>query len=152
MYLKEIPCINKVTIPKHMNFCVEFLRGNSYSEPATTYTSAKKRWKFWRQTHTPLWDLIGRIIFFRAQKKPRSRFWLARTYVRLKTYDGAFPWIFLSMYIMNFWKHIFDRQQLTWSRAWAEYRLHENLDTLLWTAMYFGKTFTTSLAINRDNN
>ena len=152
MYLKEIPCINKVTIPKHMNFCVEFLRGNSYSEPAATYTSAKKGGNFGAKlTHLcEIWLDVS--IFFRAQKKPRSRFWLARTYVRMKTYDGAFPWVFLSMYIMNFWKHIFDRQQLTWSRVWAEYRLHENLDTLLWTAMYCGKTLTTSLAINRDDN
>ena len=151
MYLKEIPCINKVTIPKHTNFCVEFLQGNSYSEPATTYTSAKKGGNLGAKL-THLCEIWLDVSFFSRAKKPRSRFWLARIYVCMKTYNGAFPWVFLSMYIMNFWKHIFDRQQLTWSRVWAEYRLHENLDTLLWTAMYFGKTFTTSLAINRDNN
>ena len=152
MYLKEIPCINKVTIPKHTNFCVEFLRGNSYSEPAATYTSAKKVEILAPNSHTSVRFDWTYHSFFARKKKPRSRFWLARTYVRMKTYDGASPWVFLSMYTMNFWKHIFDLQQLTWSRVWAEYRLHENLDTLLWTAMYFGKTFTTSLAINRDNN
>ena len=39
------------------------------SEPAATYKH-QKRGKFWRQTHTPLWDLIGRIIFFSHAKKP----------------------------------------------------------------------------------
>ena len=49
---------------------------------------------------------IGRILFFRTAKKSRSRFWLARTHARRKTYDGTFPWVYLSMYITNFWKDI----------------------------------------------
>ena len=30
--------------------------------------SCNKRRKFWRETHTPLWLLIGRIIFFTREK------------------------------------------------------------------------------------
>ena len=59
---------------------------------------------------------IGRI-FFRKEKKPRSRFWLARTHARTKIYDGTFTWVYLSMYIINFWKDIFDRQQLDCSQS-----------------------------------
>ena len=71
--------------------------------------------KFWRKTHTPLWLLIGRIIFLTREKKHHSRFWLdvsffqcenhrlllwlARTNLRTKIYDIAFWWVFLSMYI-----------------------------------------------------
>ena len=30
--------------------------------------SCNKRWEFWRETHTPLWLLIGRIIFLTHEK------------------------------------------------------------------------------------
>ena len=63
--------------------------------------SAYKRREFWRETHTPLWLLIGRIIFFTCENH-RSLLWLARTSLRTKIYDIAFWWVFLSMYIINF--------------------------------------------------
>ena len=133
-------------------FALNFCEATRIASPLQPTQAQKKMEILAPNSHTSVRFDWTYHFFFSRKKKPRSRFWLARTYVRMKTYDGACPWVFLSMYIMNFWKHIFDRQQLTWSRVWAEYKLHENLDTLLWTAMYFGKTFTTSLAINRDNN
>ena len=62
--------------------------------------SCNKRREFWRETHTPLWLLIGRIIFFTCENH-RSLLWLARTNLRTKIYDIAFWWVFLSMYIIN---------------------------------------------------
>ena len=62
--------------------------------------SCNKRREFWRETHTPLWLLIGRIIFFTC-KTHRSLRWLAWTNLRSKIYDIAFWWVFLSMYIIN---------------------------------------------------
>ena len=68
--------------------------------------SAYRRRKFWRETHTPLWLLTGRIIFLTSEKtsfailigrivfltckKYRSRFGWARTHLRMKIYDIAF--------------------------------------------------------------
>ena len=43
------------------------------------------------------------VSFFSHMKKHHSRFWLARTNLREKTYDIAFWWVFLSMYIINFY-------------------------------------------------
>ena len=79
--------------------------------------AAIKGENFWRETHTPLWLLIGRIIFLTREKtsfailigriifftceKHRSLLWLARTNLRTKIYDIAFWWVFLSMYIIN---------------------------------------------------
>ena len=79
--------------------------------------SCNKRREFWRETHTPLWPLIGRIIFLTREKTSfailigriifftcenhRSLLWLARTNLRTKIYDIAFWWVFLSMYIIN---------------------------------------------------
>ena len=78
--------------------------------------SAYERWEFWRETHTPLWLLIGRIIFLTREKTSfailigrifltsenhRSLLWLARTNLRTKIYDIAFWWVFLSMYIVK---------------------------------------------------
>ena len=73
--------------------------------------------QFWRETHTSLWLLIGRIIFLTRQKTSfsiligriifftcenhRSLLWLARTNLRTKIYDIAFWWVFLSMYIIT---------------------------------------------------
>ena len=37
-------------------------------ERALQATSAYKRQEFWRETHTPLWPLIGRIIFLTREK------------------------------------------------------------------------------------
>ena len=69
------------------------------------------------ETHTPLWLLIGRIIFLTREKTSfailigriifftcenyRSLLWLARTHLRTKIYDIAFWWVFLSMYIIR---------------------------------------------------
>ena len=62
--------------------------------------SCKKRREFWRETHTPLWLLIGRIIFFTCENH-RSLLWLARTNLRTKIYDIAVWWLFLSMDIIK---------------------------------------------------
>ena len=77
--------------------------------------SCNKRRKFWRETHTPLWLLFGRVIFLTREKTSfailigriifftcenhRSLLWLARTNLRTKIYDIGFWWVFLSMYI-----------------------------------------------------
>ena len=79
--------------------------------------SCNKRREFWRETHTLLWLLIGRIIFLTREKRSfailigriifftcenhRSLLWLARTNLCTKIYDIAFWWVFLSMYIIN---------------------------------------------------
>ena len=79
--------------------------------------SCKKKWEFWRETHTPLWLLIGRIIFLTCEKTSfailigriifftcenhSSLLWLARTHLRIKIYNTPFWWVFLSMYIIN---------------------------------------------------
>ena len=76
--------------------------------------SCKKRREFWRETHTPLWLLIGRIIFLTCEKTSfailigciffftcenhSSLLWLARTHLRIKIYNKTFWWVFLSMY------------------------------------------------------
>ena len=75
--------------------------------------SCKKRWEFWRETHTPLWLLIGRIIFLTCEKTSfailigriifftrenhGSLLWLAKTHLRIKIYNTNFWWVFLSM-------------------------------------------------------
>ena len=80
-------------------------------------TSCNKRREFWRETRTPLWLLIGRIIFLTREKTSfailigriifftcenhRSLLWLATTNLRTKIYYIAFWWVFLSMYIIN---------------------------------------------------
>ena len=79
--------------------------------------SCKKRQEFWRETHTPLWLLIGRIIFLTREKtsfailigriiffmceKHSTLLWLARTHLGIKIYNTAFWWVFLSMYIIK---------------------------------------------------
>ena len=78
--------------------------------------SCNKKREFWHETHTPLWLLIGRIIFLTCEKTSfailiariifftcenhRSLLWLAITNLRTKIYDIAFWWVFLSMYII----------------------------------------------------
>ena len=59
-----------------------------------------KRRESWGENHTPLWLLIGRIIFLMCENR-RSLLWLARTNLRTKIYDIAFWWVFLCMYIIN---------------------------------------------------
>ena len=68
-----------------------------------------ERQEFWRENHTPLWLLIGRIIFLIREKTSfailigrRSRLSLAKTHLRMKIYDIAFSWVFLSMYIIKY--------------------------------------------------
>ena len=86
-------------------------------EAAFQAASAYKRREFRRETHIPLWLLIGRIsfltrektsftifigriIFFKCENR-RLLFWLARTHLRMKIYDIAFWWVFLSTYIIK---------------------------------------------------
>ena len=92
------------------NFLVECLRSNSALQAASAY---KKR-EFWRETHTPLRLLTGRIIFLTREKtsfaspvgriifstceKHCSLFWLARTHLSMKLHYTAW-WIFLSVYV-----------------------------------------------------
>ena len=90
-------------------FLVEYKRSGA--------ASCNKRREFLRETHPPLWLLIGRIIFLTREKTSfailigriifftcenhRSLLWLARTNLRTKIYDIAFWWVFLSMYIIK---------------------------------------------------
>ena len=107
------------TIPLHFRnvfhfFSVECVRSGA--------ASCNKRREFWRETHTPLWLLIGRIIFLTREKTSfailigriifftcenhRSLLWLARTNLRTKIYNIAFWWVFLSMYVINVRTHV----------------------------------------------
>ena len=77
--------------------------------------SAYKRQEFWRKTHTPLWLLIGRIIFLTLEKtsfaiviglfsfftckKHRSLLWLVRTHLRMKICHIYFQWVCISVCI-----------------------------------------------------
>ena len=79
--------------------------------------SCKKRREFLRETHTPLWLLIGRIILLTCEKtsfailigriifftceKHSSLPWLARTHLHIKIYNTTFWWVFLIMYIIK---------------------------------------------------
>ena len=69
------------------------------------------------ETHTPLWLLIGCIVFLTHEKTSFAILighitfftcenhclflWLARTNLCMKDYDIAFWWVFLSMYIIK---------------------------------------------------
>ena len=111
------------TIPLHFRNVFHFLsEKNSLSKTflvecvRSSAASCNKRREFWRETHTPLWPLIGRIIFLTREKTSfailigrinfftcenhRSLLWLARTSLRTKIYNIAFWWVFLSMYII----------------------------------------------------
>ena len=101
--------------------------------------SANKRREFWRETHTPLWPLIGRIIFLISEKTSFailigrivyftceshcSLFWLARTHLRMKSYDIAFRWVFLSMYTIGEGKrqNEFAEWHVPWLAEWHNY-------------------------------
>ena len=85
--------------------------------------SCNKRREFWRETHTPLWLLIGRIIFLTREKTSFLRFWLgvavfvfcfsfspvknivrswlATTHLCMKIYVIAFQWVYFSNYLKN---------------------------------------------------
>ena len=85
--------------------------------------SAYKRREIWRETHTPLWLLIGRIIFLTREKTSFLRFWLgvavfvfcfsfspvknifrswlATTHLCMKIYVIAFQWVYFSNYLKN---------------------------------------------------
>ena len=110
------------TIPLHFrNVFHIFSEKNSLSKTflvecvRSCAASCKNRREFWRETHTPLWLLIRRIIFL-TREKYRARFWLdvsfssrvktivrssARTNLRRKIYDLPFWSVFFSMYIIN---------------------------------------------------
>ena len=80
--------------------------------------SAYKRREVWRETYTHLYDFWFEVSFFWHVKKiplrfwfvvsffffrvwkHRSLLWLARTHLRMKIYDMAFWWVFLSMYMI----------------------------------------------------
>ena len=135
------------TIPLQFPRCFQFffftrktLRGNfSRWMSANCAASANKRRKFWRETHTPLWPLIGRIIFLISEKTSfailigriiyfmceshRSLFWLARIHLRMKSYDIAFRWVFLSMYITGEGKrqNEFAEWHVAWLAEWHNY-------------------------------
>ena len=73
-----------------------FLRMCAKQRSAT----CKKRREFWRELNTPLWLLIGPIIFFTCENHS-SLLWLARTHLRINIYNTTFWWVFLSMYIIK---------------------------------------------------
>ena len=99
-----------------------FLREKHFEKTVSLWMSAKcvanceRLWKagILGQAHTPLWLLIGRIIFLTREKTSfailigliilftcenhRSFLWLARTHLLMNVYDIAFWWVFLSMY------------------------------------------------------
>ena len=70
-------------------------------EAALQASGAHKRREFWRETHTPLWLLIGSIIFLSCENH-RSLLWLAGIHLRMKIYDIGFGWVSLSMYMVKF--------------------------------------------------
>ena len=92
--------------------------------------SCNKKREFWRETHTPLWLLIGRIIFLTREKTSsailighiifftcenhRLLLWLARTNLRTKIYDIAFRWVFLGMYMINVIIYLFSIYLIYW--------------------------------------
>ena len=63
---------------------------------ALQVASAYKRREFWRETHTPLWLLIGRIIFLTREKtsfaipirRIFSLLWLARTHLPMQIFTS----------------------------------------------------------------
>ena len=79
--------------------------------------SCNKRREFWRETRTPLWLLIGRIIFFTCENHC-SLLWLAGTNLRTKIYDMAFWCVFLSMY-KKLYLTISSCVSVRMSRYWA---------------------------------
>ena len=114
------------TIPLHFRNVFHFFsEKNSLSKTflvecvRSGAASCNKRREFWRETRTPLWLLIGRIIFLTREKTSfailigrivfftcenhRSLLWLAITNLRTKIYDIAFWWVFLSMCIIKIW-------------------------------------------------
>ena len=123
-----INSVTNETIPLHFrNVFHLFSEKNSLSKTFLVEcvwsgaASCNKRQEFWRETHTPLWSLIGCIIFLTREKTSfailigciifftsenhRSLLWLARTNLRTKIYDipVAFWWVFLSMYIIKYY-------------------------------------------------
>ena len=46
--------------------------------------------------------LLDAPFFFKCKNR-RSRLWLAKTHLRMKIYDIAFSWVFLSMYKINYY-------------------------------------------------
>ena len=63
------------TIPLHFRNVFHFFsEKNSLSQTflvecvRSSAASCNKRWEFWRKTRTPLWLLIGRIIFLTREK------------------------------------------------------------------------------------
>ena len=72
-------------------FLVEFVRSGA--------ASCKKRWEFWRQTHTPLRRLIGSIIFFTCENHRSLHVWKASfnsLFIWRILHGGAKIWILFS--------------------------------------------------------
>ena len=83
--------------------------------------SCNKKREFWRETHTLLCPLIGRIIFLTREKTSfailigriifltcenyRSLLWLARTNLRTKIYDRHSFLVSISQYVYNKWPY-----------------------------------------------
>ena len=118
------------TIPLHFRNVFHFFsEKNSLSKTflvecvRSGAASCNKRREFWRETHTPLWLLIGRIIFLTREKTSFLRFWLgvavfvfcfsfspvknivrswlATTHLCMKIYVIAFQWVYFSNYLKN---------------------------------------------------
>ena len=92
----------------------------------------KNRRKFWRETHTLLWLLIGRIIFFTREKisfviligriafftceKHRSLLWLPRTHFRMNLRHSLYNNRTLKFSFIRVGSHIFPNYRNT---AWG---------------------------------
>ena len=73
----------------------------SQSESAASCKRLYIRPEFWRECYTPLRWLD--VSFFSHLKKHRSLLWLARTHLRMRN----LWWVFLSMYIIKLYSHLF---------------------------------------------
>ena len=75
------------------NFCSWMTAKHSQNEGAV-WSSACKRREFWRETHTPLWLLIGGIIFL-TREKPPFAILIGRIifFARVKTIVRSFDWL-----------------------------------------------------------
>ena len=55
-------------------------------------SSDKKKAQFWRETHTPLWLLIGRIIFL-TREETSFAILIGRIFSRVKTIVRSSDWL-----------------------------------------------------------
>ena len=88
------------TIPLHFGNVFHFFREkNSLSKTflvecvRSSAASCNKRREFWRETHTPLWLLIGRIIFLTREKTSFAILLDVSFFSRVKTIVRSSDWL-----------------------------------------------------------